>query len=212
MLGIFRLGYLFYLPFYKFYQQLYVDGLGAVGQGTSWSDFLTVFGLWIFLALSFLLLELYRWWVVRSKTKIESRRLAGYFLLCAVALTFVVLLSLKMLLAVLITLAVFLFIMWSRVGIGTYMMRAFSAPDVATNTNTIAEFDATSRFTYLLLVLGLCILLGQELVYVRDFLDGGAYYRMNTVFKFYEQIWVLFGIAGAVAVMRIDADGATPSS
>lgn len=197
------MGYLFYLPFYEFYQQLYVDGLGAVGQGTSWSDFLTVFGLWIFLVLSFLLVELYRWWVMRSKTKIEPRHLAGYFLLCGVALTFVVLLNLKLLLAVLIALAVFLFIMWSRVGTGAPVMRPLSTPADSTNTNAIVAFDATSRFTYLLLVLGLCILLGQELVYVRDFLDGGAYYRMNTVFKFSMQAWLCLGISGALAVPRL---------
>ena len=45
---------------------------------------------------------------------------------------------------------------------------------------------------------GLAISIGTEIVAI----DGDVG-RMNTIFKFYEQIWVLFGVAGAVAVMRI---------
>src|SRR5260370_702193 len=38
------LGYLFYWPFYAAYQQLYVNGLGLVSQGTGLGDYLTVSG------------------------------------------------------------------------------------------------------------------------------------------------------------------------
>jgi len=41
-----------------------------------------------------------------------------------------------------------------------------------------------------------------ELVYVRDVFDGSAYYRMNTVFKFYYQVWILLGLGGAYGVLR----------
>ena len=38
---------------------------------------------------------------------------------------------------------------------------------------------------------------------MRDFLDGGDYYRMNTVFKFSMQAWLCFAIGGALAVQRL---------
>jgi YYY domain-containing protein len=50
----------------------------------------------------------------------------------------------------------------------------------------------------LLFATGLAISIGTEILVI----DGDVG-RMNTIFKFYEQIWVLFGVAGAVAVARI---------
>jgi YYY domain-containing protein len=52
----------------------------------------------------------------------------------------------------------------------------------------------------LLLWVALAISLGIELVYIRDHLDGGDWYRMNTVFKFGLQVWVLLAIAAAVSL------------
>src|SRR5207248_11298619 len=49
------------------------------------------------------------------------------------------------------------------------------------------------------------ITLGQEIVYVRDFLDGGDYYRMNTVFKFSMSAWLFFAIGGALVVQQVYA-------
>ena len=179
---LFGLGYLFYWPFYSSYQQLYVNGLGFVTLGTTLSDYLVVFGLWLFLALSFFLLELYRWWAARSSKRHEPRRIIGFLLLSGVALTFITLLGLKTLLVALIALGIVLFVLWeSRKG----------------------AKDSAVSFAYLLLLLGLCITLGQEIVYIRDFLDGGDYERMNTVFKFSMQAWLCFAIGGAIAVRQM---------
>jgi uncharacterized membrane protein len=58
-------------------------------------------------------------------------------------------------------------------------------------------------FTSGLLFTGLLVLLGVEFFYLKDHLQGGDWRRMNTLFKFYIQVWVMLGLAGAVALPRI---------
>ena len=52
----------------------------------------------------------------------------------------------------------------------------------------------------LLVWVALAVSLGIELVYIRDHLDGGEWYRMNTVFKFGLQVWVLLAIGAAASL------------
>ena len=183
------LAYLFYLPFYVGYQQLYVNGLGLVSMGTKLSDYLTINDLWLFLIASFFLLELYRWQVRRREAKAERdaralpagrwlriRHICSYLLLCAFVLLCTALLGLKAVLIVLIA-------------AGTLLL--------------IVQRDSRTRFISLLLVAALCISLGLELVYVRDFLDGGIYERMNSVFKFSLPAWFCFATGGALAAQRL---------
>ena len=105
-----------------------------------------------------------------------ARRVSGYVLLCAVVLTFAALLGLKALLITLIAAGAFLL---------------------------VVQRDPRTRYISLLLMAALCISLGLELVYVRDFLDGGIYERMNSVFKFSIPAWFCFAIGGALAAQRL---------
>jgi uncharacterized membrane protein len=57
-------------------------------------------------------------------------------------------------------------------------------------------------FLSLLVALGLGILVGLELVYVRDFLEAGDWYRMNTVFKFSMPAWLFLGLSLGVLLGR----------
>ena len=183
------LAYLFYLPFYASYQELYVNGLELVSLGTKLSDYLTINDLWLFLAASFFILELYRWWMRRLAARAEAGgqalrtgggpsawRVPGYLLLCVVVLALAALLGLKALLMTLIATGVFVL---------------------------IVQRDLRTRFISLLLLTALCISLGLEFVYVRDFLDGSIYERMNSVFKFSIQAWFCFAIGGALAAQRL---------
>jgi len=61
---------------------------------------------------------------------------------------------------------------------------------------------AEDAFGALLLTLGLGILAGTELVYLRDFLAGGEWYRMNTLFKFSVPAWLFLGLVGGVMLPR----------
>jgi YYY domain-containing protein len=194
---LYALSYLFYLPFYSWYQELYVNGVGLVKAGTSMSDYLTIFGLWIFLAASFFFAELYQrlfvWWWRAKRGSADS---SLYALLCSSALVAFVLLGLEILLVALLALGSFLFVtsVWSRYRVVPKWK------EEAQDANIVGR---ASTYTYLLLIMGVGICLGMELVYVRDFLDGGDYERMNTVFKFSIQAWLCFAIGGALVVSRL---------
>jgi len=225
------LGYLFYLPFYATYQQLYVNGLGLVSRGTRLNDYLTIYGLWMFIALSFFLFEFYRWWMriwnARARTQEKNsfafvgsstRSISVYVLISGIVVTIAAFLGTKILLTLLICLGMFLFIVklkdagFNLVPVqstatnleeeDTLVLESLTSAGEVQNkiVARISTFDTKARFTYILLLVGLCISLGLEIVYVRDFLDGGDYERMNTVFKFSIQAWLCFVIGGALAV------------
>ncbi|MFN8443194.1 MAG: DUF2298 domain-containing protein [Caldilineaceae bacterium] len=63
--------------------------------------------------------------------------------------------------------------------------------------------DEGSALGLVLAITGLAILGGTQLVYLKDFLGGGDWYRMNTLFKFFSQVWVLWGVAAGIALPRI---------
>ena len=56
------------------------------------------------------------------------------------------------------------------------------------------------RFWCLLLAAAMGIVAGVELVVVADDLIGSPAYRMNTVFKFYNQVWILLAIAAGTGI------------
>src|SRR5207302_8030788 len=122
------------------------NGLSLVNPGTNLSDYLTISGLWVFLALSFFLFELYRRWT-RFRAAREASQTStsnaikhfsfwhtiGYMLVCGVVLVGIAFLGLRALLVVLLGLGVFLCIVsWK-------------------------EEKTVSRFMYLMLLMGLYI-------------------------------------------------------
>ncbi|MGC8782709.1 MAG: DUF2298 domain-containing protein, partial [Anaerolineae bacterium] len=65
------------------------------------------------------------------------------------------------------------------------------------------------NFAALLLALAAAVVMGTELVYLRDFLEGGDWYRMNTLFKFSVPAWLFLGLGcGALLPRSWQADPA----
>jgi uncharacterized membrane protein len=61
-----------------------------------------------------------------------------------------------------------------------------------------ASFSRPTFFALLLAGLGLALVFVPEFVYLRD--NFGT--RMNTIFKFYYQSWLLFGLSGSYAIVQ----------
>lgn len=87
---------------------------------------------------------------------------------------------------------------------GQYLIALLAALIGGIAATTLATSrSAVSLFTGLLMAAAMSVALGVELVYLADHLNGGDSFRMNTVFKFYMQVWVLFALGGAAAIYHI---------
>ncbi|MCR4405353.1 MAG: DUF2298 domain-containing protein [Anaerolineae bacterium] len=195
LLGVLSL--LLYRPFFAYYKA-FVVGIDFVKTRTDLDPFLRMWGLFVFLVISLLLVDVgrqrarlgilrflrllwRRWEVLPHFSELYSAlvrqsqpgyRLALYGLVIGLGLLIVLVIAklwVFVLLVPLIWLVVLL--LWR---------------DDAT---------AAELFTYALIFTALLVLLGIEVVYLKDFLGGSEYQRMNTVFKFGIQSWVLLGLA-----------------
>lgn len=86
------------------------------------------------------------------------------------------------------------------VGILFPKMRANSTKIDDQSTNTL--YTSASGFAVLLIGAGVMLVLIPEFVYLRDNFAT----RMNTIFKFYYQSWLLFSVAGAYGIYAIVFD------
>jgi YYY domain-containing protein len=190
-----------YWPFFHFYQA-YSVGVGLVADRTSLGDFLSMWGFFLFVLLTFVLaasaqrrfrwaplrlagLALRRWQAMPRWTALHQalvRPSAGYLLACCA------LVGLP-LVAILLLLAGFSVPALLVIPLGGSFLLLLGREERAEQT-----------FTTLLVFTGLLILFGCEIIFLRDWLGASPNYRMNTLFKFYIQVWGMFGIAAAVVL------------
>ena len=67
------------------------------------------------------------------------------------------------------------------------------------NEPSLQGNDHTDAFVVLIILLGALLTIIPEFIYLRDQFAV----RMNTIFKFYFQAWILWGIAGSVGIIQL---------
>ena len=179
--GLLAATFALYLPFHATFQN-FTSGIGSVTAPTNPGQFFILFGIWLFLIVSFLVVELtdrlrrdYGARLAAYADAVLLEPLALWLVAAAVigALALAVMVSLKVALALLLLLTLYL--------------------------GLDLRHSPLRLLTFALIALGLAIALGVEIIYIRDFLDHSAWERMNTVFKFYYPLWVCFSLGGALA-------------
>jgi uncharacterized membrane protein len=65
------------------------------------------------------------------------------------------------------------------------------------------RLPAGQLFVLALIGVGLLISVVTQVVFVKDWLAGGPEFRMNTIFKFYNQVWVLYAVAAACLLYHL---------
>ncbi|MDW8319201.1 MAG: DUF2298 domain-containing protein [Anaerolineae bacterium] len=202
---------LLYLPFFQHYQPLASSGVGLAKAKTPLGLWMNMWGFWFFLAVSSVLVALRRrpparWprdpgvlrWLRLAADRgdrlgraLVLSRAAGQPL-ASTAAAALALVGAGLALAVALWLLDYrvpavLLLPWLLSGL--LLLRRSAGPQ--------------SLFLSVLTFTGLLVLLGVEFFYLKDHLQGGEWRRMNTLFKFYIQAWVMLALAAGVALPQV---------
>jgi YYY domain-containing protein len=228
--GLLVMALLFYLPFFANYHALASSGVGLAPQASELGKWLNMWGFLGFMAVSFVLVELRRrsrhgadadstsgarddaYWepsrtdstgggVVRDPAILRWLRLVmEHFSELARLVQWTPRLSANSLLAVGVAVAAAVaLILVDRPVAGALLLPLLAAFLLLWRHSVPRE----ALFVTALVFTGLLVLFGVEIFYLKDHLQGGDWRRMNTLFKFYIQVWVMLALAAAVALPGI---------
>ena len=192
-IGVLMVGgaYLFFLPFFRSYTNVAASGIGLVREPDELGKWAQIWGFFAFV--------LFTWLLVGQGDKRRIRYMRIHRLLVQhptlVYFTGVVLLPL-------LFLASFLLLIFTD-----QTVLAICLPALGLSLSQIwrreSMADTGTICAALLTATGLALLAGTQIIYLKDHLQGGDAYRMNTLFKFFNQVWVLWGVAAAIILPKI---------
>ena len=182
LLGIFFVGilaglsFLLYRPFSQWFVQAYSSMEVWKGNHTALTDYLTHWGVFMFILISWFIWETIDW---MDKTPLSHLRLVEPYmgLLGISIIAFVVIIVLLQVTGVQIAWFVLILALWALI-----LLLRPNQPD-------------QKKFVLFLVGTGLALTLAVELIVLK-----GDYGRMNTVFKFYIQTWILFAVSSAAGL------------
>lgn len=194
-----------YWPFFAHYQAISV-GIGLVDGATDFGKFLSIWGLFLAILGSFLVFGL-----AATRSGSGPARLGSLALRRAPALPHFVALYRSLVrrssagYRIVLSIAAILLVEAVGSAVAGYGVIALCFLLCVPAVLLLSRRDApvTEQFACLLGLAGLVVLLGVEVFYLKDFLGGGDWRRMNTLFKFYIQVWLLLGVACAVLLPRL---------
>lgn len=166
------ISYLLYLP-YHLDSTIYTSGFHLSNEQTNISDFLSIYGFFLFIFLSYFLLKTLNFYVSLSIPK-----------------NLIIPISIILISTIIVILSFTLYFGYFTVGIILILliMLKLMIPDLY--MNSLGNRYYLFPLFFILLSLGICI-------FVDIFTIDNDINRMNTVFKFYNQAWILFSIGSA---------------
>ena len=81
----------------------------------------------------------------------------------------------------------------------TTMLWPQTGKEKSINSPTRLPLNPLQSFLMLLVLIGTLLVLAPEFIYLRDLFG----YRINTIFKFYYQVWLLWGIASSYGLIHL---------
>jgi YYY domain-containing protein len=175
VLGLYLLGKLMYSPFDFWYSQAYNSVNPWTASHTPLSSYFTHWGLFLFIITAWLLWELREWMAATPVSHLK--KLGAYHLLVEIGLAAV--------------LALFVFFVAEGVRVA---LIALPLAVLAGLLLLRSDMPGVKRAVLLMIGTGLALTLAVEVITLRG--DIG---RMNTIFKLYMQVWMLFAVSAAAA-------------
>jgi YYY domain-containing protein len=187
------LSLVFYLPFLlNFVSPSQGIGLVTPALRSLLSEELLIYGLFAFVFLSFLLTSVFMRPLFRSAEQIQPlAELPKWFSLGFVVLALCVVYLIACMVALLVIPNSTTFVVSSSLAVLGAVLFFYHLRDRA------------HAFALLLGAIAFGLVAACEIVYLRDVFADGDYERMNTIFKFYFQAWVLLSVACGVGLFFI---------